>query len=232
MSFPTFDTAQTGKPVTATGQVFDFGAPTDFYFTLGSYLVTGQATGPTTIFQLLGGKDSGKFVSVAYGEVTPPQSFNATTVVCTAINGTGSVSVRVIISSGPQSITPQSVGVVTSSGSTPGTLTGTVAKSTNLTVYTAPAANYKVRIVRMVLQGVSGQAFVVSISNPALSAEVESLASTTFPANNLWFIGYNSTDNTILYGEMLLLPGEQIGISNGSSVDAITYLIDVLLEPL
>lgn len=141
MSFQTFDTAQTGIPVTATGQVFNFGAPVTFYLTLASYIVQGQGTGPVAIFQLLGGKDSGRFVTVNYGDVSPPQKFNATTLICTSITGSGSVQVRVIISAEPQPLSPTITGIATTSGAGSQTIISsqTTFNSGLTNIYTVPA---------------------------------------------------------------------------------------------
>ena len=122
------DTSQPGGPgpLETSGQVFYFGAETDFYLSVASNLIAGQATGPSVQFQIQSHRTGVSSIQCDYGTTNTsfPVKYTGYLIVATVPTGGNPVSCRVVVSSLPF---PLSVITVppTLSGSV--SVTGTVA---------------------------------------------------------------------------------------------------------
>ena len=122
------DTSQPGGPgpLNTSGQVFYFGAETDFYLSVASNLIAGQATGPSVQFQIQSHRTGVSSIQCDYGTTNTsfPVKYTGYLIVATVPTGGNPVSCRVVVSSLPF---PLSVITVppTLSGSV--SVTGTVA---------------------------------------------------------------------------------------------------------
>ncbi len=230
----TLDTATTEKPVTATGQVFNFGTPLDFYLTLASYYIPGQAVGPSVTVTVFGGSDNGRQVVVAYGDVTPPQLFNGVYIFArVAASPAGAVSVRVIASSSPQEIDPGAVGIVTSSGDEE------AGNSVALTV--APALiwgpcppNAKATLLRLALAAaVGGQTITAWVTGTSrnFSFFITPAGGVGVGSGTVWTAGAEPGCSKVLAPYPILLPGDSVWGTTTNDGDS-TATIELLQEPL
>ena len=117
------DTSAPGSagPVSATGQVYAFGAEIDFFISIASNLISSQATGPSVEFVIYSRKAGPQTIQVDYGTTNTTYQVKQTGYLINVIvpSSVNAVSCRVVISSEPFPLTVQTiaaVGSVTVSG--------------------------------------------------------------------------------------------------------------------
>jgi hypothetical protein len=139
-----FDTSVPGStgPLVASGQVFYFGAETDFYLSVASNLIAGQATGPSVQFSIQSRRTGKTDIQVDYGTTNTQFSVKYTgyMIMATVPAGGNPVSCRVVVSDAPFPLTVITVPAVgTFSGVV--SVTGTVATDVGQGTAPSPGVN-------------------------------------------------------------------------------------------
>ena len=101
-----------GSPITASGTVKEFGGEVDFYISVASNLIAGQATGPSVLFYVYSKKIGIQQFSVDYGTTNANFAVKWSGYMVEAVVPTtgGAVSCRVSINSEPTPISVTTVG--------------------------------------------------------------------------------------------------------------------------
>jgi len=241
VSLDYLDTSATGKPVTASGTVKDFGAEVDFFISIASNLIAGQSTGPTTQFTIYSKKNGVSTVNVDYGTVNAnwAEKYSGYRVEAAVGAGAGAVSCRVVIKSSPFPLEVVTVATAASStGSSPaqpsgGTQLGTAVSSTG--IYKGPAG-YKAILLRAIFtKGAATTLYSqVHVQNgialyPDWITPVG--GSTAWDVNGEIQVGFGPGNVIQLLGPIVLLPGDVFDawVDSGTS----SYCIyEFLLIPL
>jgi len=92
-----------GKAFSATGQVYEFGAEVEFYFSVASNFISGQSTGPSVQFTIYSRKAGPYTLNIDYGTTNTNYAVRLTGYLINATVPTsgGSVSCRVVVSTDP-----------------------------------------------------------------------------------------------------------------------------------
>lgn len=224
-----FDTSVTGNPVTGPGQVHDFGAPTKFYLTLASYIIQGQGSGPSVTFTIYGGKDSGKLITVNYGDVIQPIELNGTTIAAASVNGPGAVSVRVIASGKAQQLSPTVVGTATSSGAQVIFSTVSYTSPGLKSVATCPP-NFKWTIIRIYVTPTGNANLILLITPNPASSFADYLANALAITSEGAYFGMGPANTVVWSGNLRMIAGDQMLMA--LSANNAVFGMEVLQEPL
>jgi len=111
------DTSAPGQSaITASQQVYEFGAEVDFYLAVASNLISGQTTGPSAQFTIYSRKAGPDTEQVDYGTTNTTYARKRTGYLINVTIPVGTVNLRVVVSSDPNPLTVQTVAAATISG--------------------------------------------------------------------------------------------------------------------
>jgi hypothetical protein len=233
-----FDTSTNSAPLTASGQVFNFGVETEFWLTASSNIIVGQSVGPSVQFVIQSKVFGQQTIQVDYATATAPQkvSGNLISVIVPATGG--GVSVRLILSDSPIPLTLTIVGSGTTSGSVPAAISGQVIlNATPTVIYTCPPL-LKTYVIRAAITSPNtgaGTAFLwqALTSTGLINDWITPKAGIAIANNGTAQIGSGGGNDVVIPPDMRpLLPGDVLmGNVTGAATD-FTISVELLRSPL
>lgn len=225
------DTSQTGKPVTASGQVLNLGAEVPFYISVASNLIAGQSSGPSVQFTIYSQKGESKF-NVDYGTVNANwQALQSGYRIEATVPAGASVSCRVVVRSIPTPITVVTVGTVTTGGEQSGGSGVGIGTGPTL-LYTAPPGFKAILLRAMIAAGSANRTVSLWVEGTSVSSPPFDyiLSGITVLSTSDYFIGFGPGNSTVLTGPIVLMPGDEMYAESSGTDNEIEF--EFLLVPL